>query len=112
MTTSQMIADFTTLAIQAGGWMELDRLYLQNRLLSMIGEQELGEVDIRPVATPAADLAEQLCQVASANQLVIRSTVRRQKQRSLHKAIPAVNGAWQQKATREVSNFLRLRTIE
>lgn len=70
MTTSQMIADFTTLAIQAGGWMELDRLYLQNRLLSMIGEQELGEVDIRPVATPAADLAEQLCQVASANQLV------------------------------------------
>ena len=37
MTTSQMIADFTTLAIQAGGWMELDRLYLQNRLLSMIG---------------------------------------------------------------------------
>lgn len=42
MTTSQMIADFTTLAIQAGGWMELDRLYLQNRLLSMIGEQELG----------------------------------------------------------------------
>ena len=39
MTTSQMIADFTTLAIQAGGWMELDRLYLQNRLLSMIGEQ-------------------------------------------------------------------------
>lgn len=70
MTTSQMIADFTTLAIQAGGWMELDRLYLQNRLLSMVGEQELGEVDIRPVATPAADLAEQLCQIASANQLV------------------------------------------
>ena len=25
MTTSQMIADFTTLAIQAGGWMELDK---------------------------------------------------------------------------------------
>ena len=40
MTTSQMIADFTTFAIQAGGWMELDRLYLQNRLLSMIGEKE------------------------------------------------------------------------
>ena len=52
MTTSQMIADFTTLAIQAGGWMELDRLYLQNRLLSMIGEQELGEVDIRPRQHP------------------------------------------------------------
>ena len=50
MTTSQMIADFTTLAIQAGGWMELDRLYL--RLLSMIGEQELGEVDIRPRQHP------------------------------------------------------------
>ena len=39
----------------------------------MIGEQELGEVDIRPVATPAADLAEQLCQIASANQLVKQS---------------------------------------
>ena len=60
----------------------MDRLYLQNRLLSMIGEQELGEVDIRPVATPAADLAEQLCQVASANQLVKQSN-----KRTVHGAI-------------------------
>ena len=182
MTTSQMIADFTTLAIQTGGWMELDRLYLQNRLLSMIGEQELGEVDIRPVATPAADLTEQLCQIASANQLVKTEQQKEQFMVQLMDLLtppPSVvnaffaqhyakepqeateyfyqlcqkNGtvieqeepvvfstvygdflanndgqkigesvkprhvketcpAWQQKATREVSNFLRLRTIE
>ncbi len=35
MSISQTICDFATLAIEAGGWMEMDRLYLQNRLLVM-----------------------------------------------------------------------------
>lgn len=39
MTLSQTICDFVTLAIQAGGWMEMDRIYLQNRILGMIGEE-------------------------------------------------------------------------
>lgn len=37
MKLKQVMDDFITLAIQSGGWMELDRLYLRNRLLSMIG---------------------------------------------------------------------------
>lgn len=40
---SQTIADFATLAIAAGGWMEMDRLYLHNRILTMIGEDQLEE---------------------------------------------------------------------
>jgi UDPglucose--hexose-1-phosphate uridylyltransferase len=39
MTFSQTISDFVTLAIQAGGWMEMDRIYLQNRILGMIGRR-------------------------------------------------------------------------
>lgn len=38
MTISQTISDFVTLAIKAGGWMEMDRIYLQNRVLAMIGK--------------------------------------------------------------------------
>ena len=38
MTISQTISDFVTLAIKAGGWMEMDRIYLQNRVLAMIAK--------------------------------------------------------------------------
>ncbi|MBP1048176.1 UDP-glucose--hexose-1-phosphate uridylyltransferase [Enterococcus sp. BWM-S5] len=37
MKLNQVMDDFITIAIQSGGWMELDRLYLKNRLLTMIG---------------------------------------------------------------------------
>lgn len=36
MTNNQMINEFVTLAIQAGGWMELDRLYLTNQLRGLL----------------------------------------------------------------------------
>lgn len=44
MDISQSVVDFTTLAIQAGGYMELDRLYLQNRIIALIGEDSLDKV--------------------------------------------------------------------
>ncbi|OJG38405.1 galactose-1-phosphate uridylyltransferase [Enterococcus dispar] len=44
MDISQAVVDFTTLAIQAGGYMELDRLYLQNRIIALIGEDSLDKV--------------------------------------------------------------------
>ena len=49
MTLSQTICDFVTLAIQAGGWMEMDRIYLQNRILGMIGEEDFESATVRPV---------------------------------------------------------------
>lgn len=44
MSISQTVVDFATLAIQAGGYMELDRLYLQNRIIALIGEDSLEDV--------------------------------------------------------------------
>ncbi|HJF19538.1 MAG TPA: UDP-glucose--hexose-1-phosphate uridylyltransferase, partial [Enterococcus columbae] len=56
MSISQVVTDFTTLAIQAGGWMEMDRLYVQNRLLHLIGEDSLEETTIRPVTEDSLSL--------------------------------------------------------
>ncbi|MGM8138291.1 hypothetical protein [Enterococcus italicus] len=57
----QVIVDFTTIAIQTGGWMEMDRLYLYNRLKTMSGYS--GELS-QPVhainANEAPELAAQL----------------------------------------------------
>ncbi|GEK36785.1 UDP-glucose--hexose-1-phosphate uridylyltransferase [Enterococcus thailandicus] len=51
--------------------MEMDRIYLQNRLLSLIGEEALtGEVTPRPVTVPAVDLLAELVQVAKDNQVI------------------------------------------
>ena len=44
MSISHTVVDFATLAIQAGGYMELDRLYLQNRIIALIGEDSLEDV--------------------------------------------------------------------
>lgn len=56
MSISQTICDFATLAIEAGGWMEMDRLYLQNRLLGMVGEDALESIEVRPVKEESVDL--------------------------------------------------------
>ena len=55
MSISQTICDFATLAIEAGGWMEMDRLYLQNRLLGMVGEDALESIEVRPVKEESVD---------------------------------------------------------
>ncbi|RCT68766.1 UDP-glucose--hexose-1-phosphate uridylyltransferase, partial [Enterococcus faecium] len=60
MSISQTICDFATLAIEAGGWMEMDRLYLQNRLLGMVGEDALESIEVRPVKEESVDLLDQL----------------------------------------------------
>lgn len=41
MTNGELIYQFVTEAILSGGWMEMDRLYLQNRILSMVGLKEM-----------------------------------------------------------------------
>ena len=45
MNLNQVVNDFASLAIASGGWMELDRLYLKNRLLLLIGGSSLHTDD-------------------------------------------------------------------
>jgi len=57
----QIIVDFTTIAIQTGGWMEMDRLYLYNRLKTMSGYSgELSQPVHEINANEALELAVQL----------------------------------------------------
>ncbi len=70
MTLSQTICDFVTLAIQAGGWMEMDRIYLQNRILGMIGEEDFESATVRPVEESAVVLMDQLVTQAKKNQVI------------------------------------------
>lgn len=78
----QVIVDFTTIAIQTGGWMEMDRLYLYNRLKTMSGYS--GELS-QPVhainANEAPELAAQLteCYFQKSKQDQVSQVERKQK---------------------------------
>ncbi|MCD5001085.1 UDP-glucose--hexose-1-phosphate uridylyltransferase [Enterococcus saccharolyticus] len=67
---SQTITDFVTLAIAAGGWMEMDRVYLQNRVLGMIGEEEWRSADVRPVSAPSTTVLDELVACAKRNHVI------------------------------------------
>lgn len=70
MTLSQTIFDFTTLAIKTGGWMDMDRIYLQNRILGMIGEDALGEYEIKMPERTSIQLMDELVAKAKANGVI------------------------------------------
>ena len=70
MTLSQTIFDFTTLAIHFGGWMDMDRLYLQNRLLGLIGEDALGEVEVKSCERTSVELLDELIAQAKENGVI------------------------------------------
>ncbi|MFD2308467.1 UDP-glucose--hexose-1-phosphate uridylyltransferase [Enterococcus termitis] len=70
MSISQTITDFVTLAIQAGGWMELDRLYLQNRILGMIGADSFETVAPQRVSRSSLDLLDELVDAAVKHEAV------------------------------------------
>ncbi|MBO0474221.1 galactose-1-phosphate uridylyltransferase [Enterococcus sp. DIV0840] len=74
MSISQTITDFVTLAIQAGGWMELDRLYLQNRVLAMIGEESLESISPTVVTKTSLELLDELVTRAVENDAVKEKT--------------------------------------
>ncbi|MCI1903281.1 MAG: UDP-glucose--hexose-1-phosphate uridylyltransferase [Enterococcaceae bacterium] len=78
MSISQTIYDFTTLAIHYGGWMELDRIYLQNRLLGMIGEDSLGETIQQEPLASSVELMDQLMVQAEENKVVGTSHAERE----------------------------------
>lgn len=70
MSISQTVKDFITLAIQSGGWMEMDRLYLENRVIAMIGEDSLSKAENREVSESAVELVDQLLIQAEKNQVI------------------------------------------
>lgn len=70
MSISQTIRDFITLAIQSGGWMEMDRLYLENRVIAMIGEDSLAQAEIQGVSASAVELVDQLLIQAEKNKVI------------------------------------------
>ncbi|HIY57512.1 MAG TPA: UDP-glucose--hexose-1-phosphate uridylyltransferase [Candidatus Tetragenococcus pullicola] len=70
MSISQTITDFTTLAIVSGGWMELDRIYLQNRLLALVGEDQLDPVEVQPVTKTSTELLDILITKAQENKVI------------------------------------------
>ena len=70
MSVSQTIRDFITLAIQSGGWMEMDRLYLENRVIAMVGEDSLTQAEIRRVTESAVDLVDLLLIQAEKNKVI------------------------------------------
>ncbi|WP_086312024.1 galactose-1-phosphate uridylyltransferase [Enterococcus sp. 7F3_DIV0205] len=74
MSISQTITDFVTLAIQAGGWMELDRLYLQNRVLGVIGEESLEPISPKVVTKSSLELLDELVAQAIKNGKVKEET--------------------------------------
>src|SRR5699024_7145119 len=52
------------------GWMEMDRTYVQNRLLHLIGEDALDATQIRPVTQSSLDLLDQLLVQAIENKVI------------------------------------------
>ena len=70
MSISQVIADFITCGIQSGGWMEMDRIYLQNRVLGMIGEAALETYVVQPVDVLPIELMDVLVAKAKENQVI------------------------------------------
>ncbi|OJG73925.1 galactose-1-phosphate uridylyltransferase [Enterococcus quebecensis] len=75
VSISQTITDFVTLAIQAGGWMELDRLYLQNRVLAMIGEESLETISPTVVEKTSLELLDELVDQAIKNEIIQQGSV-------------------------------------
>lgn len=67
------INDFINLAIQSGGWMILDRIYLRNRLESLIGkwqqDNKFEEIDTQ-ISYSSQEIVNELINVAEENERI------------------------------------------
>lgn len=67
----QTIYDFVTLAIRFGKYTEMDRIYLTNRVLGLIGEDDLsGEFEIKASGLSSVELLKELTNSARANGVI------------------------------------------
>lgn len=69
MTLGQLVYQLVTEAIASGGWMEMDRLYLQNKVLAMIGAKEMDHVT-NGTNVDLDTVIEQLIDIARENAVV------------------------------------------
>lgn len=61
LAIAQDIVNFATIAIENGGWMDMDRLYLQNRIKTLIGyTDEFDSANLQTVIEDASTLAKRL----------------------------------------------------
>ncbi|MEO1772853.1 UDP-glucose--hexose-1-phosphate uridylyltransferase [Candidatus Enterococcus ferrettii] len=70
MLISQIVRDFVSLAIHSGGWMDMDRIYLENQVIGLIGEDGLEAAEIRSVEASAAELVQPLVEQGVKNQVI------------------------------------------
>lgn len=76
MKENIIIHDFIDVAIQSGGWMLLDRVCLNNRIISLIGEPtESVEFDEEKIRT-SKELLKELLEIAISNNRVSRNDVK------------------------------------
>ena len=61
MTLTNTIKNFVTIAIQHGGWTELDRIYLENRVLALLGLDTLEDEETHSkLSQTAVELVDEL----------------------------------------------------
>ncbi|MFC0233459.1 hypothetical protein ACFFIF_05575 [Vagococcus entomophilus] len=70
MSINQVVTDFATLAIKNDGFMEMDRLYIQNRVLALIGTKYFVPCVPRENLPSANALVEKLVEEALENKLI------------------------------------------
>ncbi|MGM0212497.1 UDP-glucose--hexose-1-phosphate uridylyltransferase [Enterococcus sp. AZ109] len=70
MSISQVVRDFVSLAIHSGGWMDMDRIYLENQVIGLIGQDGLEVAEVRPVEMTAAELVQPLIERGITNQVI------------------------------------------
>lgn len=69
MTQNSTIRDFINMALLTGGWMELDRLFLENQILALIGpvnDENEDESERKPKTS--RELLDELLAIAEENQ--------------------------------------------
>jgi len=67
MKDSQVIYDFVSLAIESGGWMLLDRIYLQNKIADLIGCKEPFDTKNQISHLTTEELCQKLIKIAQSN---------------------------------------------
>lgn len=76
MKENRIIHDFIDVAIQSGGWMLLDRVCLNNRIISLIGEPTgFVEFDEEKIGT-SKELLKELLEIAVSNNRVSKTDIR------------------------------------
>ena len=70
MEENRILHDFIDMAIQSGGWMLLDRVYLTNRIISIVGEVKEVTVFDEEKPLTSKELIEELLKMAIGNNRV------------------------------------------